>query len=67
MNLTQKEQYLLQDQKTHEELCIKKYNKYSNQAQDQELKKLFTTHAQQEQQHLDTLNQIISGQVKSLK
>ncbi len=66
MHLTQKEQYLLQDQKTHEELCIKKYNSYANQAQDEELKQLFTSHAQQEQQHLNTINQIISGQVPQM-
>lgn len=66
MHLTQKENYLLQDQKTQEELCIKKYNKYSNQAEDEELKQLFSSHAQQEQQHLDTINQILSGQVPQM-
>lgn len=63
MQLTQKEITLLQDQKKSEELCIKKYTNYANQAQDQQLKQLFYTHAQQEQQHLDTINQILAGQV----
>lgn len=62
-HLTQKERYLLEDHKSQEELCIKKYNSYANQAQDPELKQLFTQHAQQEQQHLNTINQILSGQV----
>jgi len=66
MNLTQKEKGLLQDQKTHEEVCIKKYNEYSNKAQDAQLKQLFKSHAQKEQQHLDTINQLISGQVPNM-
>jgi spore coat protein CotF len=65
-NLTQKEKILLQDQKTHEEVCIKKYNEYANKAQDPQLKQLFRSHAQKEQQHLDTINQIISGQVPNI-
>ena len=65
-NLTQKEKTLLQDQKTHEEICIKKYNDYANQAQDPQLKQIFSANAKQEQQHLDTINQIISGQVPSM-
>jgi spore coat protein CotF len=65
-NLTQKEKGLLQDQKTHEEVCIKKYNEYSNKAQDPQLKQLFNSHAQKEQQHLDTINQLISGQVPNM-
>lgn len=66
MVLTQKEKFLLQDQKSQEELCVKKYNNYAIQAQDQQLKQLFTQHAQKEQQHLDTLNQILNGQVPNV-
>lgn len=40
-NLTQKEQLLLQDQKSHEELCIKKYTNYANQSKDPQLKQIF--------------------------
>ncbi|HBM76399.1 MAG TPA: spore coat protein, partial [Clostridiaceae bacterium] len=60
-NLTQKERYLLQDQKGHEELCIKKYTNYADQAQDPQLKQVFTNNAKQEQQHLSTINQMLSG------
>lgn len=66
LNLTQKEKMHLQDQKNHEELCIKKYNDYANQAQDQQLKQLFKENAQQEQQHLDTINSILAGQVPNM-
>jgi spore coat protein CotF len=63
MNLTQKERMLLEDQKSHEQVCIKKYNNYANQAQAPQLKQLFNTYASNEQQHLNTINQILSGQV----
>ncbi|CCC57652.1 spore coat protein [Caloramator australicus] len=66
MNLTQKERMLLQDQKAHEELCIKKYTTYAQQAKDPQLKQIFMNHAQIEQQHLNTINQILNGQVPNL-
>lgn len=66
INLTQKEMGLLQDQKNHEEICVKKYNEYANRAQDPQLSQLFKSHAQHEQQHLDTINRIISGQVPDM-
>lgn len=65
-NLTQKEKSLLQDQKSHEELCIKKYNDYANQAQDPQLKQIFTNHAKKEQEHLNSINQILNGQVPNV-
>lgn len=66
MNFTQKEKSLLEDQKKHEQLCIEKYQKYASQAQDPQLKQLFSSFAQAEQQHLNTINQILSGQVPSM-
>ncbi len=63
VNLTQKERYLLEDEKSHEELCVKKYSNYSQQAKDPQLKQLFKSLGQQEQQHLTTVNQILNGQV----
>ena len=66
INLSQKERMLLEDQKSHEEICIQKYTNYANQTQDPALKQLFTTHAQQEQQHYDTINQILSGTVPNM-
>ncbi|WP_053955219.1 spore coat protein [Inediibacterium massiliense] len=65
-NLTQKEKYLLQDQKSHEELCIKKYNNHASKAKDPQLKQLFLSLGQQEQQHLNTINQILNGQVPNM-
>jgi len=65
MQLSNKEKMLLQDQKSHEEMCIQKYKKYANEAQDPQLKQLFNTYAGQEQQHYNTVNQILSGQMPS--
>lgn len=65
-HLTQKERYLLEDQKSQEELCIKKYNNYAEQAQCPQLKQLCKQLAQQEEQHLNTINQILNGQIPNL-
>lgn len=66
INLTQKERMLLEDQKSHEEACVQKYQDFSNQAQDPQLKQLFQSYAAQEQQHLNTINQILSGQMPNM-
>ena len=66
INLSQKEKYLLQDQKTHEDICIKKYNDYANKTQCPQLKQIFSKNANQEQQHLNTINGILNGQVPNM-
>lgn len=66
MTLTQKETGLLNDLKAYENLCIQKYQKYSNDAMDAGLKTLFSQIAGAEQQHLDSLNQIASGTVPTV-
>jgi spore coat protein CotF len=63
--LTQKERMLLEDQKKHEEICIQKYQTYAAQVQDPQLKQLLGNYANQEQQHLDSINQMLSGQIPS--
>jgi len=63
MNLSTKERYLLEDQKRHEEICIQKYSNYANMASDQQLKDIFNQNSQMEQQHLNTINQLLSGQI----
>jgi spore coat protein CotF len=67
LNLTQKEKTLLEDQKNHEQICIEKYKSYANQAQDPHLSKLFQTYATQEQQHLNTINQMLAGNVPNMQ
>lgn len=59
MQLTQKEIFHLQDALEHEQICIKKYNNYANQTQDTELATLLNDLANIEQQHADTITQIL--------
>lgn len=66
MNYTQKELYLLKDQKHDEELCIKKYNDYSSKATDPTLSKLFSYLAKQEKEHLKSINQLLNGSVPQM-
>lgn len=66
ISFNQKETSLLEDQKKQEEICVKKYQSFSQQAQDPPLKQLFGTLAQQEQQHLDSINQLLGGQLPSM-
>ena len=63
MKLTQKESMLLQDLKTSEEICIEKYGQYAQRAEDQALADLFMTLRGKEQEHLETINQLISDKV----
>lgn len=66
MPLSQKEKQLLQDQKSHEKVCIQKYQKNAQQTSDPKLKQLFQSYAQQEQQHLNTIESILNGQVPAM-
>ena len=63
MQLTQKETMLLQDLKTQEQVCVTKYEEYAARAQDAQLRQLFTEIGRQEQTHLDTVNQMLTGTV----
>ena len=66
INLTAKERMLLEDEKSHEELCVSKYKDYASKAKCQELSNLFSSLSQKEQQHLDSINQILSGTVPNV-
>lgn len=66
ITLSNKEKMLLEDQKTHEQMCVEKYTNYSNQAKDPQLKQLFDKNANSEQQHLNSINSILSGQVPQM-
>lgn len=66
ITLTQKERLLLEDQKSHEQICIEKYTNYANQAQDPQLKQIFNLHAQDEKTHLDSINQLLSGRIPQM-
>lgn len=66
VTFTTKEQYLLQDQKSHEEQCILKYENYANLTSDAQLKAVFRSNLQKEKEHLQTINQLINGKVPSM-
>ncbi|WMJ80918.1 spore coat protein [Clostridium sp. MB40-C1] len=66
ISLTQKERMLLEDQKSHEQLCIEKYTEYANQATDPQLKQIFTNNLNQENEHLNSINQLLSGQIPDM-
>ena len=61
MQLTQKETALLTDLKGQEKLCVEKYTKYASYALDPQLKELFTSIANVEQQHLNSVSAIEQG------
>lgn len=65
MKLSEKEKTVLKDLQTQEQTCIMKYKKYGNDAKDPVLKKLFKTLANNEQKHVDTLEQVLQGTVPS--
>jgi spore coat protein CotF len=66
LNLTQKERALLEDQKSHEEVCVQKYTAYANSAQCPQLKQMFQTYAAHEQEHLNSINQLLNGQIPQM-
>ena len=59
--LSQKERMLLEDLKKEEDLCVKKYSSYAQQAQCPQLSQLFNEIANVEQEHYNTVNQIIQS------
>lgn len=61
MKLKQTEAQTIQDLMTQEQSCIMKYEKYSKEAKDPELKKLFKDLKKREQTHYDSLSQVLTG------
>jgi spore coat protein CotF len=66
ISLSTKEKYLLQDAKDHEEQCIRKYSNYTNLASDPELKAVFRSNGKIEEEHLQTINQLLGGKIPSM-
>ncbi len=66
ITLTTKETFLLEDAKSYEEQCILKYENYTNLACDAELKAVFRSNGLKETEHLQTINQLLSGKVPQM-
>lgn len=63
INLTEKEKFIIQDLKSQEKLCIQKYAFYEEMAYDPELSDLFAKIKQSEEKHLNSLNEVLNGNV----
>ncbi|MBQ0111042.1 MAG: spore coat protein [Oscillospiraceae bacterium] len=66
IKLTEKENLLLKDLKSQEQLCVEKYTTASSKAKSEDLKNLFKNIAAIEEGHLNTINTIISGKTPSV-
>lgn len=64
--LSQKERMILEDAKHQEEICVKKYQGFANQAKDTELKQLFNKLANEEQHHYNIINDLLMGKTPNL-
>lgn len=67
MNFTQKERTLLEDQKSHEQICIQKYNNYANMTQCPQLRSILQQNGQIEQEHYNTIEQLLKGQMPQMQ
>lgn len=66
LTFTTKERQYLEDQKNHEQICIQKYTNYANLTTCSQLKNICKQNAQKEQEHYDTLNQLLNGQMPQM-
>ena len=66
MDFTEKERTLLEELKGHEKLCIEKYKRHSECANDNQLKSLFQGLSEEEGKHLASLEQLSSGTVPAV-
>ena len=63
---TQKERTLLEDQKSHEEMCVKKYFLYANKAKDEQLKQFCKANEMSERTHFDSISQLLNGTLPNM-
>lgn len=66
LQLSEKERMLLEDQKSHEMLCIEKYAHYGKEAEDEQLQLLCEQHGTHEKKHLDTINKLLNGKIPKM-
>ena len=65
MNWTQKEKNFLKDLQNEEKLCVQKYHKAAEAACDPTLRQMLHKLEQAEQNHCDTVAQMMDGKVPS--
>lgn len=67
MQLTEQEATVIKDLQTQEKTCIEKYHFYEKSANDERLKQLFHQIGDEEQEHFDSLGQVLKGEVPNVK
>ncbi len=67
MQLTEKEKTLLNELKHQEKTCVEKYEFYANSAKDPELATLFRTIKKEEEEHLNSINDTLNGNIPTIE
>lgn len=66
MQLTEQETTVIRDLQTQEKTCVEKYRFYESSAHDTQLKKLFRRIGDEEQEHFDSLGELLKGTVPDI-
>lgn len=66
MHLTEQENNVIKDLQTQEKTCVEKYRFYEQSANDTRLKELFHRIGNEEQEHFDSLGQVLRGDVPNV-
>lgn len=66
MQLTEQENTVIKDLQTQEKTCVEKYRFYEKSANDMRLKELFHRIGDEEQEHFDSLGQVLRGEVPNV-
>ena len=67
MQLTEKETNVIKDLQTQEKSCVDKYRFYEQSAHDEKLKDLFHRIGDEEQEHFDSLADVLKGDVPKVE
>lgn len=66
MQLTEAESTVIKDLQTQEKTCVEKYRFYEASANDRQLKNLFRRLGDEEQEHFDSLGEVLKGNVPNV-
>ncbi len=67
MQLTEAETNVIKDLQTQEKTCVEKYRFYEESAHDRQLKDLFHRIGDEEQEHFESLGEVLKGSVPDVK
>ncbi len=67
MQLTEAETNVIKDLQTQEKTCVEKYRFYEASANDRQLKNLFRRIGDEEQEHFESLGEVLKGSVPDVK